>query len=134
MGGVITDSVADMLTRIRNANTAHHESVEIPASRLKSDIARILKEEGFIADVQRLDRRPQGLLRITLRYGARREPILTGIRRVSRPGLRIYSRRTEIPRVRGGLGVAIVSTSRGVMTDRQARRQGVGGEILAYVW
>jgi len=134
MGGVITDSVADMLTRIRNASAAHHPSVEIPASRLKADIARILKEEGFIAEVQRMDRGPQGVLRITLRYGARREPILTGIRRVSRPGLRIYSGRTEIPRVRGGLGVAIVSTSRGVMTDRQARRQGVGGEILAYVW
>ncbi len=134
MGGVITDSVADMLTRIRNASAAHHDSVEIPASRLKADIARILKEEGFITEVQRMDRGPQGVLRITLRYGARREPILTGIRRVSRPGLRIYSRRTEIPRVRGGLGVAIVSTSRGVMTDRQARRQGVGGEILAYVW
>lgn len=134
MGGVITDSVADMLTRIRNASAAHHPSVEIPASRLKADIARILKEEGFIAEFQRMDRGPQGVLRITLRYGARREPILTGIRRVSRPGLRIYSRRAEIPRVRGGLGVAIVSTSRGVMTDRQARRQGVGGEILAYVW
>lgn len=134
MGGVITDSVADMLTRIRNASAARHEQVKIPASRLKADIARILKEEGFIADVQRLGEGPQGVLRITLRYGTRREPILTGIRRVSRPGLRIYSRRTEIPRVRGGLGVAIVSTSRGLMTDRQARRQGVGGEILAYVW
>ncbi|MBI3976100.1 MAG: 30S ribosomal protein S8 [Armatimonadetes bacterium] len=134
MGGVITDSIADMLTRIRNASAARHEHVEIPASRLKAEVARLLKEEGFITEVQRLDRGPQGVLRVTLRYGARREPILTGIRRVSRPGLRIYSRRTEIPRVRGGLGVAILSTSRGVMTDRQARRQGVGGEILAYIW
>ncbi|MGH2452465.1 MAG: 30S ribosomal protein S8 [bacterium] len=134
MGGVITDSVADMLTRIRNASAARHDTVKIPGSRLKAEIARILKEEGFITEFKRLDERPQGALLITLRYGARREPILTGIRRVSRPGLRIYSRRTEIPRVRGGLGVVIVSTSRGVMTDRQARRQGVGGEILAYIW
>jgi len=134
MGGVVTDVIADMLTRIRNANAARHEYVEVPASRLKLEIARILKEEGFIAEVVRIDRPPQGVLRITLRYGPRREPILTGIRRVSRPGLRIYSRRTAIPRVRGGLGVAILSTSRGLMTDRQARRQGVGGEVLAYVW
>jgi len=134
MGGVVTDVIADMLTRIRNANAARHDYVEVPASRLKLEIARLLKDEGFIAEVQQVDRAPQGLLRITLRYGPRREPILTGIRRVSRPGLRIYSRRTEIPRVRGGLGVAILSTSRGLMTDRQARRQGVGGEVLAYVW
>ena len=134
MSGVVTDTIADMLPRIRNANAARHDHVEVPASRVKTEIARILREEGFVADVQRLDRGPQGLLRITLRYGPRREPILTGIRRVSRPGLRIYSRRTEIPRVRGGLGVAILSTSQGLMTDRQARRQGVGGEILAYIW
>ena len=134
MGGVVTDTVADMLTRIRNANAARHEHVDVPASRLKMEIARILKEEGFIADVKRIDRGHVAALRITMRYGARREPVLTGIRRVSRPGLRIYSKRTEIPRVRGGLGVAIVSTSRGVMTDRQARRQGVGGEVLAYIW
>ncbi|MDQ7850182.1 MAG: 30S ribosomal protein S8 [Armatimonadota bacterium] len=134
MGGVVTDTIADMLTRIRNASAARHETVDVPASRLKWEIARILKEEGFIADVQRIHRGPQGILRITLRYGPRREPVLTGIRRVSRPGLRVYSRRTEIPRVRGGLGVAILSTSRGLMTDRQARRQGVGGEVVAYVW
>jgi small subunit ribosomal protein S8 len=134
MGGVVTDTIADMLTRIRNASAARHESVDVPASRLKWEIARILKEEGFIADVQRIDRGPQGILRITLRYGPRREPVLTGIRRVSRPGLRVYARRAEVPRVRGGLGVAILSTSRGLMTDRQARRQGVGGEVVAYVW
>ncbi len=134
MGGVITDTVADMLTRIRNANAARKDHVEVPASRLKWEIARLLKEEGFIADAQRVDRGPQGALRVTLRYGPRREPVLTGIRRVSRPGLRIYSRRAAIPRVRGGLGVAILSTSRGLMTDRQARRQGVGGEVIAYVW
>lgn len=134
MGGVITDTIADMLTRIRNANAARHDHVEVPASRLKLEIARLLKEEGFIAEAQRLDRGPQGVLRITLRYGPRREPILTGIRRVSRPGLRIYTQRAEIPRVRGGLGMAILSTSRGLMTDRQARRQGVGGEVIAYVW
>ncbi len=134
MGGVVTDTIADMLTRIRNASAARHETVDVPASRLKWEIARILKEEGFIADVQRIDRGPQGILRITLRYGPRREPVLTGIRRVSRPGLRVYARRAQIPRVRGGLGVAILSTSRGLMTDRQARRQGVGGEVVAYVW
>ncbi|KRT77470.1 MAG: 30S ribosomal protein S8, small subunit ribosomal protein S8 [Armatimonadetes bacterium CSP1-3] len=134
MGGVITDTIADMLTRIRNANAARKDHVEVPASRLKREIARILKEEGFIADAHRVERGPQGVLRITLRYGPRREPVLTGIRRVSRPGLRIYSPRTAIPRVRGGLGVAILSTSRGLMTDRQARRQGVGGEVIAYVW
>lgn len=134
MGGVITDTIADMLTRIRNANAARKDHVEVPGSRLKWEIARILKEEGFITDAQRIERGPQGVLRIALRYGPRREPVLTGIRRVSRPGLRIYSRRTAIPRVRGGLGVAILSTSRGLMTDRQARRQGVGGEVIAYVW
>jgi len=134
MGGVITDTIADMLTRIRNANAARKDHVEVPGSRLKWEIARILKEEGFIADAQRVARGPQGVLRIALRYGPRREPVLTGIRRVSRPGLRIYSPRTAIPRVRGGLGVAILSTSRGLMTDRQARRQGVGGEVIAYVW
>lgn len=134
MGGVVTDTIADMLTRLRNASRARHEFVDVPASRLKLEIARILKQEGFIADVQQIDRRPQPVLRIVLRYGPQREPVLTGIRRVSRPGLRIYRRRTEIPRVRGGLGVAILSTSRGLMTDREARRQGVGGEVLAYVW
>lgn len=134
MGGVVTDTIADMLARVRNANAARDDHVDIPASRMKEEIGRLLKQEGFIADIQRIDRGPQGVLRVYLRYGPRREPVLTGIRRVSRPGLRIYSKRMEIPRVRGGLGLAILSTSRGMMTDREARRQGVGGEVIAYIW
>lgn len=132
--GVITDPIADMLTRLRNANTARHDHVDVPASRLKAEIAKILKEEGFIADFHRVERGPQGVLRITLKYGPRKESVLSGIRRVSRPGLRMYAQRAEIPRVRGGLGVAILTTSQGVMTDKHARRIGVGGEVICYVW
>jgi small subunit ribosomal protein S8 len=134
VGGVVTDSIADMLTRLRNANAARHDHVLVPASRLKLEIARILKNEGYLADVQVIERRPQNQLRLQLRYGPRRQQILTGIRRVSRPGLRIYAKRGAVPRVRGGMGVAILSTSRGLMTDRQARRAGVGGEVICYVW
>jgi small subunit ribosomal protein S8 len=123
-----------MLTRLRNANAAKHDHVVVAASRLKMEIARILKSEGFIADVQVVERKPQSQMRLQLRYGPRRQQILTGIRRVSRPGLRIYAKRSAVPRVRGGLGVAILSTSRGLMTDREARRQGVGGEVICYVW
>lgn len=132
--GVITDPVADMLTQIRNANLARHDHVDVPASKLKMEIARVLKDEGFIADWRVIERGPQGVVRITLRYGPRKEQILSGLRRASRPGLRLYTTRTEIPRVRGGMGVTILSTSRGVMTDRQARRLGVGGEVLCYIW
>lgn len=132
--GVITDPIADMLTRIRNANTAGHEHVEVPASKLKVEIAKILKDEGFIANWNLIDRAPQGVLRVTLKYGPRKEHVISGLRRVSKPGLRMYATRTEIPRVRGGLGVAILTTSRGIMTDRQARRIGVGGEVICYVW
>lgn len=132
--GTVTDPIADMLTRIRNANAAGHEQVSVPASKLKAEIARILKEEGFIQDWTWVQEGPQGYLRITLKYGPKRERVLRGIVRVSKPGRRIYVRRSEIPRVRGGLGVAILSTSRGVLTDRQARRLGVGGEVLCYVW
>lgn len=132
--GVITDPIADMLTRIRNANSAKHDHVDMPASKLKSEIAKILKDEGFIAEFHRIEKGPQGVLRITLRYGPRKEQVLSGLRRVSRPGLRMYTQREEIPRVRGGLGVAILTTSRGVMTDRQARKMGVGGEVICYVW
>lgn len=134
MGGVITDSIADMLTRLRNANTARHDHVLVPASRLKLEIARILKTEGYLADVQLIERRPQNHLRLQLRYGPKRTQILTGLRRVSRPGLRIYAKRSSVPRVRGGLGVAILSTSQGLMTDKEARRVGVGGEVICYVW
>ncbi len=132
--GTVTDPIADMLTRIRNANAAGHDQVSIPASRLKVEIARILKEEGFIQDWKLISEGPQGTLRIVLKYGPKRERVLRGLRRVSKPGLRVYVRRQAIPRVRGGLGVAILSTSRGVLTDRQARRLGVGGEVLCYVW
>lgn len=132
--GVITDPISDMLTRIRNGVRAQHDHVDVPGSRLKMEIARILKDEGFIADWHRIDRGPQGVLRITLKYGARKEATLSGLTRVSRPGLRLYAGRQEIPRVRGGLGVVILTTSRGVMTDRQARRLGIGGEVICYVW
>lgn len=132
--GVITDPISDMLTRIRNGIQARHDHVDVPASRLKLEIARILKDEGFIADWHRIDRGPQGVLRVTLKYGPRKEATLSGLTRVSRPGLRLYTGRAEIPRVRGGLGVTILTTSRGVMTDRQARRLGIGGEVICYVW
>jgi small subunit ribosomal protein S8 len=131
--GVITDPIADMLTRIRNALVARHPQVSMPASRMKLEIAKILKTEGFIADYQ-LEKTAPEVIRISLRYGERKEGIITGLRRISRPGLRIYARRAELPRVRGGLGVAILSTSRGIMTDREARKAGIGGEILCFIW
>ncbi len=134
MGGVITDSIADMLTRLRNANTAKHDHVLVPSSRMKAEIAKILKTEGFIADYQIVEKPPQNQLRMQLRYGPKRQQILTGIRRVSRPGLRIYAKRVAVPSVRRGMGVAILSTSKGIMTDREARRVGIGGEVICYVW
>ena len=132
--GVITDPIADMLTRIRNANIAGHEHADVPASKLKVEIAKILKDEGFITNWTLSERGPQGVLRITLKYGPRKEHVLSGLTRVSKPGLRMYATRDQIPRVRGGLGVVILTTSRGIMTDRQARRMGVGGEVICYVW
>lgn len=131
--GVITDPIADMLTRIRNAMIARHDTVVIPASRMKMEIVKILKAEGFIADFHPEKTTPEAI-RIQLRYGERKQGIITGLKRVSRPGLRIYARRADVPRIRGGLGVAILSTSRGVMTDRDARKAGVGGEVLCFVW
>jgi small subunit ribosomal protein S8 len=132
--GVITDPIADMLTRIRNANTANHEAVDIPASRMKRAIAEILKEEGFIRNFEMVSEGPQGTLRVTLKYGPEKEKVITGLRRISRPGLRVYSSRTEIPRVLGGLGLVIISTSKGIMSGKRAKREGCGGEVLAYVW
>ncbi len=129
-----TDPVADLLTRIRNANTANHQTVDVPASRTKHAIAQILKDEGFIDEVERLNEGPQGTLRIKLRYGPEKEKVITGLRRISRPGLRVYTGKTEIPRVLGGLGVVIISTSRGIMSGKKAKKIGVGGEVLAYVW
>lgn len=130
----MTDPIADLLTRIRNASLAYHDTVDIPASRLKRAVVQTLKEEGFIQDFQWINQGPQGILRVYLKYGPNRERVITGLRRISKPGLRIYAKKHEIPRVLGGLGVAILSTSRGVMTDKQARREGVGGEVLCYVW
>jgi small subunit ribosomal protein S8 len=129
-----TDPVADMLTRLRNANSAHHDTVSLPQSKLKRNIAEILKAEGYIADWSEEDARVGKTLTLTLKYGADRQRAITGIKRVSKPGLRIYAKSTELPKVLGGLGIAIVSTSSGLLTGRQAQSKGVGGEILAYVW
>lgn len=131
---MVTDPIADMLTRIRNAILARHDFVLVPASRMKLSIAKILKEEGFISDYEVLKGKPQRVIKIYLKYAEKKEPVLTGLKRVSKPGLRIYVQRAEIPRVYGGLGIAIVSTSKGVMTGHQAWRQKVGGELLCYVW
>lgn len=131
---VVTDPIADLLTRIRNANTANHETVDVPASRMKRAILEILKSEGFISDYQARTEGPQGTLRVTLKYGPEKEKVITGLRRISRPGLRVYAAKTEIPRVLGGLGIVILSTSKGILSGKQAKREGVGGEVLAYVW
>jgi len=129
-----TDPIADMLTRIRNAVAARHEFVLVPASKMKTAIAKILKDEGFIRDFELLRDNPQGTLKIYLRYTGKKEPVLNGLRRVSRPGLRVYVQKREIPRVYGGLGIAILTTPRGVMTGQQAWRRRLGGEVLCYVW
>lgn len=131
---MMTDPVADMLTRIRNANTAYTEQIAMPASKLKSALADILKQEGYIRDYAVEPTKPQATLKIALKYTRDRERALTGVRRISKPGLRVYAKRHEVPRVLGGLGTAIISTSSGLMTDRAARRTGIGGEVLAYVW
>ena len=130
----MTDTIADMLTRIRNALIAKHDSVEIPASTMKKAIAQILVEEGYIKSFEVIADGEKKTIRIQLKYGANKQRVIVGIKRISRPGLRVYARKDEMPKVLGGLGIAIVSTSRGVMTDREARKQGVGGEVLAYVW
>jgi len=130
----MTDPVADMLTRLRNANSAHHDSVAMPNSKLKAHIAEILKNEGYIADFEITDARVGKTLTLQLKFGPNRERSIAGIKRVSKPGLRVYAKSTELPNVLGGLGVAILSTSSGLLTDRQAEKKGVGGEVLAYVW
>jgi small subunit ribosomal protein S8 len=130
----MTDVVADLLTRIRNANDAKHESVEIPASNMKKAIVQILLDEGYIKDYKVTDDGKQGVMTITLKYGEGKQKIIQGIKRVSKPGLRIYAASQDIPKVRNGLGIAIVSTSRGIMTDKAARKENVGGEVLAFVW
>lgn len=130
----ITDAIADMLTRVRNAGSAKHETVDIPASNLKKDIARILLDEGYIRNLEFVDDGKQGVIRIVLKYSANKQNVITGIKRISKPGLRVYANKDELPKVLGGLGVAIISTSRGIMTDRKARTEGVGGEVLAFIW
>lgn len=130
----MTDPIADMLTRIRNAVLVRHEKVEIPASKMKRQIAEILKEEGFIKDAEYIDDGKQGIIRIFLKYGPNNEPVITGLKRISKPGLRVYAKHEELPRVLRGLGIAIISTSQGVMTDKQARRAGIGGEVICYIW
>ena len=130
----MTDPVADMLTRLRNANSAHHDTVSMPSSKLKTNIADILRQEGYISEWNVSDARVGQTLTLTLKYGPNRERSIAGIKRVSKPGLRVYAKSTELPTVLGGLGVAILSTSSGLLTDRQAESKGVGGEVLAYVW
>jgi small subunit ribosomal protein S8 len=130
----VTDPIADMLTRIRNAQLVRHPQVEMPVSKTKVSIAEILKEEGYIGDYEVASMKPQGTLRLRLRYSERREPSITGLKRVSRPGLRVHVQRKEIPRAFGGLGISIVSTSQGIMTGLEAYRKGVGGELMAFVW
>lgn len=129
-----TDSIADMLTRIRNANSAKHDSVDVPASNIKKAIAQVLLDEGYIKSWTNIEDGKQGIIRIVLKYGPNKSQVIQGLRRVSKPGLRIYASSEELPKVMRGLGIAIVSTSKGVMTDRVARRENIGGEVLAFVW
>jgi small subunit ribosomal protein S8 len=131
---VMTDPIADMLTRIRNANTVRHDKLELPASNMKKEIAEILKREGFVRDVEYVEDSKQGMIRIFLKYGSNNERVISGLKRISKPGLRVYPKSSDLPRVLGGLGIAIVSTSKGIMTDKEARQSQMGGEVLAYVW
>jgi len=131
---VVTDTIADMLTRIRNANQMRYTEVKVPASNLKLEFARILKEEGFIKDYKVKDENTQGMIYLTLKYGENKQRVITGLKRISKPGLRVYAKADEVPKVLNGLGIAIISTSKGVMTDKEARRQNLGGEVLAYIW
>lgn len=131
---MMTDPIADMLTRIRNGNNARHKSVEVPASRMKKELAQILLDEGYIRSYNVTEDNKQGMITINLKYDANEEKIISGIRRISKPGLRVYVRKNEVPKVLGGLGIAILSTPKGVVTDKVARKEGVGGEVICYVW
>lgn len=131
---VMTDPIADLLTRIRNANIAYHETLDVPASKMKLSLVEILKAEGYIRDYVYIADNKQGIIRLQLKYGPNKERVITGLKRISRPGLRVYARKDEVPRVLGGLGIAVLSTSRGLMTDKEARQAGVGGEVICYVW
>ncbi len=130
----MTDPIADMLTRIRNANTAGHETVEIPASNIKKSIAEILLNEGYISKYEVIDDNKQGIIKIEMKYGAGKERVISGIKKISKPGLKVYAKANEVPKVLGGLGIAIISTSKGVISDKEARKLGVGGEVICYVW
>lgn len=130
----ITDSIADLLTRIRNATSAKHDTVDIPASNMKKAITQILVDEGYVKSFQIIDDGKQGIIRVVLKYGEGKSPVISGLRRVSKPGLRIYSSCEDMPKVMKGLGIAVVSTSKGVMTDKKARKENVGGEVLAFIW
>ncbi|WP_432404471.1 30S ribosomal protein S8 [Wukongibacter sp. M2B1] len=130
----MTDPIADMLTRIRNANLVKHDSLDVPASNLKKAIANILLEEGFIKGFDVIEDGKQGIIRVQMKYGPSKERVITGLKKISKPGLKVYAKRDEIPKVLGGLGIAIVSTSKGVITDKEARKFGVGGEVICYVW
>ncbi|MGY3732136.1 30S ribosomal protein S8 [Pediococcus acidilactici] len=130
----MTDPIADFLTRIRNANMVRHESLKVPASKIKKDIAEILKNEGFIKDVEYIDDDKQGIIRVFLKYGKNNERVISGLKRISKPGLRSYVKADEVPKVLNGLGIAIISTSEGVITDKEARAKKIGGEVLAYIW
>ena len=131
---VVTDTIADMLTRIRNANSMGYEEVTVPASKLKVELARILKEEGFIKEYKVVSEGVEKNILLTLKYGNKKERVITGLKRISKPGLRVYVKSDEVPKVLNGLGIAIISTSKGIMTDKEARKQNLGGEVLAYVW
>ena len=130
----MTDPIADMLTRIRNANTVGHETVEIPASKMKKAIAEILKEEGYITDFDVIEDDKQGMIKVTMKYGSNQERVISGIKKISKPGLKVYAKANEVPKVLGGLGIAIISTSKGIVSDKEARKLGVGGEVICYVW
>ena len=131
---VVTDTIADMLTRIRNANQMRYETVEVPSSNIKKEVAKILKEEGYIKDYKVKDDNTQGTIVLTLKYTDKKERVITGLKRISKPGLRVYAKAEEVPKVLHGLGIAIISTSKGIMTDKKARKENIGGEVLAYIW
>lgn len=130
----ITDSIADMLTRIRNASTAKHKTVDIPASNLKKEISRILLDEGYIKGIHVIEDDKQGIIKVVLKYTIAKQSVISGLKRISKPGLRVYTKQNEVPKVLGGLGIAVISTSKGIMTDKKAREEGVGGEVLAFIW
>lgn len=131
---VMTDPIADMLTRIRNANIVKHETLDVPASNMKKALAEILLQEGFIKNFELIEDGKQGIIRMELKYGQNKQRVITGLKRISKPGLRVYAKRDEIPRVLGGLGIAVLSTSQGIMTDKKARTAGIGGEVICYIW